>query len=53
LISGDDANIIEVFEELKNYELGKKIEKHLTDYMSCRIIANFETKTLFIMQPPH
>jgi hypothetical protein len=51
LIIGDDTNINDDIDELKKYDFGLKIENHLTDYLSCQIIANFETKTLFIMQP--
>jgi hypothetical protein len=51
MIIGDDLNIDEVIEELKGYNFGLKVEDHLTDYLSCRIITNFDNKTLFIMQP--
>jgi Reverse transcriptase (RNA-dependent DNA polymerase) len=51
LIIGDDSDINEVIEELKGYNVGRKIEDDLTDYLSCRIITNFDNKTLFIMQP--
>jgi hypothetical protein len=51
MIIGDDLNINEVIEELKGYNFGLKVEDHLTHYLSCRIITNFEDKTLFIMQP--
>jgi len=45
LIVGDDANIKNVIEELKSYDFGLKIENQLTDYLSYKIIANYETKT--------
>jgi Reverse transcriptase (RNA-dependent DNA polymerase) len=51
LIIGDDSKINEVIEELKGYNFGLKVEDHLTDYLSCRIITNLDDKTLFIMQP--
>jgi hypothetical protein len=51
LIIRDDSKINEVIEELKGYNFGLKVEDHLTDYLSCRIITNLDDKTLFIMQP--
>jgi hypothetical protein len=51
LIIGDDLNINEVIEELKGYNFALKVEDHLTDYLSCQIITNFDNKALFIMQP--
>jgi Reverse transcriptase (RNA-dependent DNA polymerase) len=42
LIIGDDLKINEVMEELKGYNFGLKVEDHLTDYLSCRIITNFD-----------
>jgi Reverse transcriptase (RNA-dependent DNA polymerase) len=50
LIIGEDSKINEVIEERKGYYFGLKVEDHLTDYLSCRIITNFDDKTLFIMQ---
>jgi hypothetical protein len=41
----------EVIEDLKNFDFGLRIKNHLTDYLSCQIIANFENKTFFLMQP--
>jgi hypothetical protein len=51
LIIGDDLKINEVIKELKGYNFGLKVEDHVSDYLSCRIITNLENKTLFIMQP--
>jgi hypothetical protein len=50
LIIRDHSNINEVIEELKGYNFGLKLEDYLIDYLSCRIITNFDNKTLFIMQ---
>ena len=36
---------------LKNCDFGLKIEDNLTDYLSCKIQINQETKTTFVMQP--
>jgi hypothetical protein len=33
------------------YNFGLKVEDHLTDHLSCQIIANYDNKMLFIMQP--
>jgi Reverse transcriptase (RNA-dependent DNA polymerase) len=51
LIIGDDLDINEVIEELKGHNFGLKVKDHLSDYLSCQIITNFDNKTMFIMQP--
>jgi hypothetical protein len=37
--------------KLKGFNFGLKVEDHLTDYLSYRIITNLDNKMLFIMQP--
>jgi hypothetical protein len=43
--------INDVIDELKTYKFGMKIANDLKDYLSCRILTDYERKMTFVMQP--
>jgi hypothetical protein len=45
-----DLNISEVIEDLQGFDFGLKVENHLKHYLSCQIVANFESKTIYVLQ---
>jgi hypothetical protein len=50
-VIGNENGINDVNDGLKTYKFGLKIANDLKDYLSCRILADYERKTLFVMQP--
>ena len=51
LVVGSEKGIEEMIICLKNCDFGLKIEDNLTDYLSCKIQINQQTKTTYVMQP--
>ena len=51
LIVGSKNGIKEMINCLINCDFGLKIEDNLTDYLSCKIQINQETKTIFVIKP--
>jgi hypothetical protein len=50
-IIGNANGINDVINGLKSYEFGLKIANDLNDYLSYRILTDYERKTTFVMQP--
>ena len=51
LVVGSKNRIKRMTNCLNNCDFGLKIEDNLTDYLSCKIQINQETKTTYLMQP--
>jgi hypothetical protein len=58
LVIGNEKDINDVIDGLKTYKFGLKTYKFglkvandLKDYLSCRILTDYERKTKFVMQP--
>jgi hypothetical protein len=51
LVIGNDNVVNDVIDGLKTYKFGLKIASDLKDYLSCRVLTDFEGKTTFVMQP--
>ena len=51
LVVGSESGIDDMINCLKNCDFGLKVEDNLTDYLSCKININQDTKTTFVMQP--
>jgi Reverse transcriptase (RNA-dependent DNA polymerase) len=51
LTIGTDKAIDDVVESLKAYGFGFKVKNNLTDYLSCKIVQDFDLSKAWIMQP--
>jgi hypothetical protein len=51
LVIGNENGINDVINRLKNFKFGLKIANDLKDYLSCRILTDYERKTTFVMKP--
>jgi hypothetical protein len=51
LVIGNENGINDIINGLKTYKFGLKIANDLKDYLSCRILTDYERKTTFVMQP--
>jgi hypothetical protein len=51
LVISNENGINDVINGLKTYKFGLKIANDLKDYLSCRILNDYERKTTFVMQP--
>jgi hypothetical protein len=51
LVIGNENGINDVINGLKTYKIRLKIANDLKDYLSCRILTDYERKTIFVMQP--
>jgi hypothetical protein len=51
LVTGTDAGIDNVINNLKDHNFGVKVNHNSTDYLSCRVRVDYENKTTFMMQP--
>jgi hypothetical protein len=51
LVIGNENGVNDVIDGLKIYISGQKIANDLKDYLSCRILTDYERKTTFVMQP--
>jgi hypothetical protein len=51
LVIGNENGLNDVIDGLKTYKFGLKIAKDLKDYLSCRILNDYERSTKFVMQP--
>jgi hypothetical protein len=51
LVIGNVKDINDVINGLKTYKFGLKVANDLKDYLSCRILTDYERKTTFVMQP--
>jgi hypothetical protein len=51
LVIGNEKDINDVIDGLKTYKFGLKIANDLKDYLSYRILTDYERKTTFVMQP--
>jgi hypothetical protein len=51
LVIGNEKDINDVIDGLKTYKFGLKIANDLKDYLSCRILTDYERNTTFVMQP--
>ena len=51
LVVESEKGIEDMINCLKNCDFGLKIEDNLTDYLSCKIQINQQTKTTYVMQP--
>jgi hypothetical protein len=50
-VTDNENGINDVINRLKIYKFGLKIANDLKDYLSCKILTDYETKTTFVMQP--
>jgi hypothetical protein len=50
LVIGNENGINDVIDGLKTYKFGLKIANDLKDYLSCRILTDYESKITFVMQ---
>jgi hypothetical protein len=48
LVIGNENSINDVINGLKSYKFGLKIANDLKDYLSCRILTDYERKTAFL-----
>jgi hypothetical protein len=53
LVIGKHCRIDEHIVELKKSRFNLKVENNLTDYLSCQLIENTESKEILILQPQH
>jgi hypothetical protein len=51
LVIGTDEGIDNVVNNLRDYKFCLKVNHDLTDYLSCMICVDYESKTTFVMQP--
>jgi hypothetical protein len=51
LVIGKGDKIDELIVEFKTSGFNLKVENNLTDYLSCQLIENAESKEIFILQP--
>jgi hypothetical protein len=49
LVIGNENGINDVIDGLKTYKFGLKIVDDLKDYLSCKILTDYERKTTFVM----
>jgi hypothetical protein len=50
-VIGNENGINYVINGLKSYKFGLKIANDLKDYLSCRILTDYDRETEFVMQP--
>jgi hypothetical protein len=50
-VIGNDSRISDAFNGLKTYKFGLKITHDLKDYLSCKILIDYERKRKFVMKP--